>query len=467
MKREDKHIDEVFREGLIDLNVTPPADVWETVEQRISRRKFNFIPVYRLAAASVLLTMIIGSFWLIFLRKPVDRNLADQPVLSNDTQTISKPVTPVQAGKKTVTAVTSREREIKQVASEPRPAEVRNSETQTVNAPAHETQPVIAAMVVLPENKTQVVQEYTGKNQDVFTVLAARSQVLEAPIDLSVKRKAVPAWSMLPQTGDIAEATSSKAQWSIGGNFGPFYTYRTLTSKDNYYISYLNTQENGVVAYAGGFTVNYSKGKSRFSVQTGVNYARMGQMADEVIAFKSIKTGELALLETKGNEFIHVSEGRLAYDENPVFIANQTSPAGMDQSDFLLTRVGSGLYETVGVRLKQDFEFVEIPIILRYNLLDAGFGVNLLGGIGSSFLVSGKSLVLSGSDVIPLGNTADLRTANLNGIVGVGMSYKISKSFSFRLEPTLKYYLNPLNKYSSVHAHPYSIGVYSGLCLSF
>ena len=468
MRKEGKHIDEVFREGLMNLNVIPPAGVWETVEQKISPRKTFVAPLLRLAAASLLLMTIIGSFWLIFLRKPMDRDLADQPGLSDKTNVV-KPVTTVPRQK----AITA-----EQTQAVP-PALPEENNTVVQGRSPETLQPLVDIGAEIQQDEVSPAgPEQPGQagelSHEVERLTTEPMRVLQAEISsipanpemLLAYRPAV--FTEYPGSADrLTEESKAKGAWSIGGNFGPFYTYRTLAATDLNYSRYLNNQESGLMNYSGGLTVFYSGKNGRFSIQTGLGYARIGQVADDIIAFRSIKTGEFALLQAKGNAYIHVSEGRLGYDEHPVFIANRTSPDGMEQADYLLTQVGAGLYETVNVSLKQDIRMLEIPLLLRYKLLDKDLGLNVLGGVGSSILLEGKSLIAHDGDEILLGSTTDLRRANLNGIVGLGVSLKVSGAVSLHLEPTLKYYLNPVNKYSSVRAHPYSVGVYSGVSWTF
>lgn len=468
MRKEGKHIDEVFREGLMNLNVIPPAGAWETVEQKISRRKTFVAPLLRLAAASLLLMTIIGSFWLIFLRKPMDRDLADQPGLSDKT-TVVKPVTPVPGQM----AKTGKQKQTERPAFPEEKNTVVQSQSLETWQPLAGVRPEIQQGEVgtagpeQPARAKELSNEVEPMTTEPMRVLQAEISPLPTNPEMSLAYRRTLLAEYPGPADKFTEESQAKGDWSIGGNFGPFYTYRTLAATEPNYSRYLNNQESGLMNYSGGLTVFYSGKNGRFSIQTGLGYARIGQVADDIIAFRSIKTGDFALLQAKGNDYIHVSEGRLGYDEHPVFIANRTSPDGMEQADYLLTQVGTGLYETVNVSLKQDIRMLEIPLLLRYNLLDKDIDLSVLGGVGSSILLEGKSLIAYGGDETLLGRTADLRRANLNGIFGLGFSYKVSGALSLHLEPTLKYYLNPVNKYSSVRAHPYSVGVYSGVSWTF
>jgi len=486
MRRTGKHMDNVFREGLSDLNVTPPADAWKVIENRISRRKTRPLFVVRLAAASLLLFVLTGSLWLFFLRKPADKGLTDQPVFSSPqsgTTVVTKqsqqqnPVinqkhaysysgvkrsttlaSPSEV-KKSITPVTKQ----KHIASVETP--VSNLQPSEASAGLIKTENEISSErrqnAIVPVTKMPVSTKFTLLLRKAPSVLSATR--IHAALALRANEAQQ---GLLPVSPVIQPKEKNKGVWGLGGDFGPVYAYRNLAS-DNILLSrYLNGQESGIVSFGGNLSVSFKKGK-RVSFQSGLSYYRLGQVSQDIIAFRSIKSGSLAFLETKGNEFIHVSEGQLGYDRNPLFVANRKNPGGYDQIDFLLTRLGTGIYEPVDVLLKQNLEFIEVPLLIRYSLVDKTFGVNLIGGMGTSILLKGQATVISDDGQTVLGNLYDIRRANLNGTLGVGMSYHISSNFLLRLEPTFKYYLNPVNIDAEIAAHPYSIGIFSGISIIF
>ncbi len=478
MKEKGKHMDEVFREGLSDLNVTPPADVWEVVENSIHRRKVIFSLIPRLAAASLLLFVLTGSLWLIFLRKPLDKGLADQPVFSpqqSKTQSISGE-TGKQSPAKTISSL-GREKEKSGQQAEATEKQGYSQAKQQgplasrgTGSPAISS-PVAARIGIEPVNTatTIPVAVLTTTHKIKFVLLIPRdANLLNRPQNiLSLAWRAEkPQFVEMPLSPVVNKQERKQGVWGMGGELGPVYAYRNLASGSPYFIAYLNNEENGMVSFAGNLSVFYQRNK-RFSFQSGVSYYHLGQVSRDVIAFRRIKSGDLAYLRTKGNEFIHVSDGKIGYNGTPLFVANRMNPSGNDQTEYLLNRLGTGLYEPVDVHLKQDMEFVEIPFLVRYKLVDRALGVNLIGGMGSSFLLKGQASVVSQKGETVLGNLYDLRKANINGTLGVGFSYRITSNFQLRIEPTFKYYLNPIYRNADIATHPYSVGVFSGVSIFF
>ena len=462
MKEKGKHIDEVFRERLSDLNVTPPADAWRVIESSVHRRKMRSFYIPRLVAASLLLFVLTGSLWLIFLRKPSDKGLADQPVFSTQpNKTATYPKQPASVTPQNNTAITTT-----QVVKPQPPEKAEKIPTYKPGfiLPVEKTrenhgEAVAVTASSMPENLSLVF--LSPKHNVVLFGEKEMTCSLEGKLLLTETQPA-----LLPVSPVLKNQPVKKGTWGIGGDFGPVYAYRHLAESSPILSSYLNKSENGIISFAGNFSFFY-KGTKHFSVQSGLGYYRLGQEVNDVIAFRMIKSGQLAVLESKGNDFIHVSEGELGYSGTPVFVANRKSPGGNDQVDFLLIRLGTGLYEPVDVQLKQELEFVEIPLLLRYSIIDRTLGLSVIGGMGTSFLVKGQTSLISDEGTTFLGDMYDLKKTNVNGTFGLGFSYKLSSSMQFRLEPTLKYYLNPVFKSPDISTHPYSIGIFSGMSFYF
>ncbi len=472
MEEKGKHIDEVFREGLSDLNVTPPSDAWSEIENRVHRRKV--IPFYipGLVAASLLLFVLTGSLWLIFLRKPSEKGLADHPVfsikpekkLSAAKKEKSKKITPPPVEKQgTATEKTSRERPSVTVAATTAPAKKKGTEPLFTSTPVSS---VSAEDISRPEKVPLALPPTQLAFLSPLGAAGLYGKEDEAvPLDNSRMDDYLRA-EALPVSPVLKNQPQKKGTWGIGGDFGPVYAYRHITEGNPMMMSYLNSSENGIISFAGNFSFFY-EGSKRFSVQSGIGYYRMGQEVNDVVAFRMIKSGDLALLESKGNDFIVASEGKPGYSGTPVFVANRKGASGNEQVDFLLTRLGSDLYEPVDVQLKQELEFVEIPLLLRYKIVDRTVGLNFIGGVGTSFLVKGQTSVISDQGTTVIGDMYDLQKTNFNGTLGLGLSYKVSAALRLRLEPTLKYYLNPVYQSLEISTHPYSIGLYTGMSFYF
>ncbi len=467
MKREDKHgqVDEVFREGLSDLNVTPPADIWKTVKSAIpGRKKVRYLTAFRLAAATLLLFILTGSLWLIYLKKPSDRDLADQPVFSVKN---NKTNTPVVTRREIVTPQPRKDNAGMPVAAVaahntvPKGLDQQKEEVSGKSwgeeLPARETLQGVTPFTRLPGEPVSAGM-LALKNRDVrsgnIDYTAALLNTPPSKLDLG------------PVAPGPAVSTKHVITWGIGGDFGPVFSYRNLPYKTEY-TRFLNDQENGVLSYGGNISF-FIKRKKRLSIQSGIGFYHTGQVSKDMVAFRQIKSGNLAILESKGNNYLYNSGGEPGYDHVPLFIANRMDPAGNDQTEYILTFLGNGLYEPVDAQLKLDYEYMEVPFLLRYRIVDRAFGVNVTGGLAASMLYhSSASVITADGESTTLGQIDGLRRTNFNSTFGVGVSYRITQDFLFRVEPTFKYYINPVSETGGIDTHPFLFGIYSGLSIFF
>jgi hypothetical protein len=118
-------------------------------------------------------------------------------------------------------------------------------------------------------------------------------------------------------------------------------------------------------------------------------------------------------------------------------------------------------------RFVQNFQYIEIPLYLRYSVIDARFDVELMGGVSSSVLVGNDTYLESDAGKSLVGKTQDMQDVSYSGTFGLGLKYGLSSRIYLNLEPRVKYYLNSLNTNSSVTYKPYTIGVYTGVSYQF
>jgi hypothetical protein len=116
---------------------------------------------------------------------------------------------------------------------------------------------------------------------------------------------------------------------------------------------------------------------------------------------------------------------------------------------------------------QQQAQYVEVPMVLRYNLIDKRIGMNLLGGINTNFLVNNLVQLANESEIIANGKIEGLRAVTFSSSLGVGVNYELTKRFNLSLEPTLKVQLNSLNANSNFDSRPYTFGIFSGIAYRF
>ena len=117
--------------------------------------------------------------------------------------------------------------------------------------------------------------------------------------------------------------------------------------------------------------------------------------------------------------------------------------------------------------LNQNFSYLELPVILRYKIVDKTIGINLIGGLSYNLLVHNSVYTTVDGTKYPIGDTNGLNPLTLSSSLGMGMEYNFSDKLSLNLEPTFRYYLNPFSDTTGSFIHPYSFGIFSGVSYKF
>ena len=265
------------------------------------------------------------------------------------------------------------------------------------------------------------------------------------------------------------EGQDSYSRWAIGSQVSPLYSYRSLpeTGEPSASAGYFNDVENGMLAYAGGININYSPRK-RLTLQSGLYYSKMGikignamyAMSEKNFGASSRVTNLLAFTNSSGN----IQAG--GQDDEVSF--SMASEQG--QEDALATITDLTNISSLSVseaEIIQNFEYLELPFIMRYRVVDRKVGFNVLGGMSTNFLVGRDAYFQLNGEKEFLGITQNLKTVNYSSVIGVGLDYAITSKLNLNFEPTFRYYLNSVNTLSVLRSHPYSFGFYTGLRYSF
>jgi hypothetical protein len=253
-------------------------------------------------------------------------------------------------------------------------------------------------------------------------------------------------------------------RWSVAAMASP--TYYSRFNSDNSDISkQLMASEQPLVSYSGGVAFSYKVNK-RFSIQSGLYFSSVGQEVDGINSFGGFQKYDY----NKGDRNFQVlTTNGILYTNNGDVFLNASGPV-----DRILTNYTNDVFDPdkaslqyINNTLRQNFSYLELPIILRYKLIDKAIDFNLIGGISYNMLVNNSVYTIVDGGKYPIGKTDGLNMISFSSSLGMGMEYSFSKNISLNLEPTFRYYLNPFNQSSGTKIHPYSFGIFSGVSYKF
>ncbi len=258
----------------------------------------------------------------------------------------------------------------------------------------------------------------------------------------------------IAETNEEVVAEKKKKQkpehrWNVAPNVAPVY-YSSLANGSSIDPSFSDNPQKGDVNMSYGVQVSYTL-SNRLSVRAGVNNVDLSYSTTGIEVGTGPVSVALRSVDYGGRDIV-------------VTVADKGSFANANSSN------GFGAImpkSTQGdARLIQNINYYEVPLELKYAVINNKIGVNVIGGVSTLFLGNNEISVKADNFTDVLGEANNLSTVSFSTNVGLGLDYKLSKKFTFNIEPMFKYQLNPYTD-SSVNFKPYYFGVYSGLSFKF
>ncbi len=462
MKNKSEKIDQYFRQRLGQYEELPPEAAWKNITVKLghTRRKGIVVLIFRIAAGMALLFSLGVGYYLINKTE----NRVDAPAL-----TINKS-TDVNGNISTKQSETAKE--------------------QTTLKPIKKTR-TRTSIKVSPTDYSEPFMQVQASQSDTRIIPEARRPaghgLLSVDLPGGLPYRPLPSspavtpeeemTTLLAETETEAESDALRqGRWSLGGEFAPLYSHRSISSDnlDAGQVSSLNDSETGVLAYAGGLRLAFSKGR-RLSVQTGVYYSRYGQEKNQIETF-SYNNTEVTTSETAQATYLAVTNSTgVIYSNNP---GNASYEEAITNNSDFNYKSGSAFIGLNGfnstdlapseendIKVEQLFDYLEIPLTVKYKIIDRKFDFSLSGGLVTNLLVNNVVKLEQNGEKTRFGKTDEINQVNYIGSFGLGFEYPLVSGFAFSLEPRFRYYLNPIDK--SALIHPYSFGFFAGVTYNF
>jgi hypothetical protein len=438
MVEREANIDLLFRNGLRDFEALPPADLWEKIKPAVSKPKRSFF--YLRIAASVTILAASGLLTAMLLRN--SPSLTENASISLN--------------------------------SRPEPDKILR---ENIVAPVR---PVALQPVDLNETDQKSTEEvkatitpvslFTLPSPALYTSFIKSKPVREINRNItsgSLQKAYNPSYSDIVSEASVQVKENipvKENKWSVGAMVTPAYYSQVSLSQDDAAKSIIKSEEPAF-SYTGGLTFAYNI-SSRFTVQTGVNYSSVGQKIDGVDSW----SGFGKFVQSKGgNEFqVMTSSGTISSTNSDIYLSDNNSGARVMS---LFTRevfdpVKNDL-PYVSSSLTQNFNYVEVPVLLKYKIIDRNVDLKVIGGVSYNILVNNNAYTTSGGTKYFIGKTDGLSPVTLSSSLGMGMEYSFSGKLSLNLEPTFRYYITPLGGLAGSSIHPYSFGILTGVAYKF
>ncbi len=251
----------------------------------------------------------------------------------------------------------------------------------------------------------------------------------------------------------LAEAKSSK--WSAGPSIAPVY-YDAIGEGSPVHSIFVPNSKSGDINLSYGLTVAYEI-SDRLSIRSGLHRVDYGYDTNDVEFSSSLQASAQGQIDNI--DYTLTSKTLVVQSK-----ANGISSAVADPEAALLDIAAQN--PTRNGTMAQQFGYLEVPVELNYALLDRKFGINLIGGVSSLFLVDNAVTLTSDGLTTEMGEANNINDVNFSTNVGFGLNYRFTPKLQFNLEPIFKYQLNTFSE-TAGDFQPFSVGVYSGLSFKF
>ncbi len=436
MFEREPNIDIVFRNGLKNLEVLPPADMWDNIPPMPVRHTRMRVISGIAAGVAALVSLTLLATWYV-------RN-NNTPVLLSEVTVPGDGLqgSPIDIMEASPISGTEDARTVRFVTlSDPAVPVVEAVPDLTADEPA-----VLIASADIPEQRTEPGEPVILFPDEITVINAGRFAGAEEGIMATMAE---------------AKTAPARQRFLVGASMSPAIGFSP--SGNNQRLAELISSERSRPSYSTGVTVGY-RISDRLTIQSGIGMASVGQTISDVNVyaglsdFYAVKSSYLYSVET--------ASGTILSGNTDLYLTGSKDRVGTliqgnmaDPSKYQLTQVGSDI--------QQVFRYLEMPVVLRYKVIDRKLGLNLSGGVAYGLLVDNTAYTGEGSDLIRVGHTEGINIHNISSQLGLGMEYSLSGKITFNLEPVFRYYMTPLSDISGSLYKPYSLGFWSGFSFKF
>ncbi|WP_051941670.1 porin family protein [Maribacter forsetii] len=503
---QKKNIDELFRDKLSDFKQTPDNKVWRAIDASLDKRKKKrIIPLWwsfgGIAAAIMIGLLVFNPFTEEHTTNEILVDTDNESEVINDIQPTSKTEVFIDSIDNNTNPIVEQSTTVKEEQSSDaksnslnnkddynRGAVVNNNSNQNSepvsiiakknttasdnNATAHEalmaentasprtakndiensSNHIQKTKVMIADNNTDAIIQSDSNNMVKENAIAENTNVKEITEVEEPNKKSI--FEEIEGQEELKKQKVTSNRWSAGPNIAPVY-FNALGEGSPVNSIFTPNTKSGNVNMSYGVTVAYAVTK-KLTIRSGINKVDYGYDTEDV-AFSSSSS-----LASKGGQLSTIN---YAETSNTLTIASNI----VTSEKYTTTNLAQDVTAKSPTRdgfMSQQFGYLELPLELNYTLLDKKFGVNIIGGVSSLFLIDNSVSLTSGDLTTEIGEANNINDLNFSANMGLGLNYNFSQKVRFNVEPIFKYQLNTFSDINGTF-RPYSVGVYSGLTFQF
>jgi hypothetical protein len=462
MNKEKNHIDDFVGGAAKGYSEAPPGYAWKNLSESLDAKKKRRVVAYFSWAATIAGIIIAFSIGYFVSNNSTSKVQVITQNEGNQTSVFS-PQSSNISQKSASNTNTSANQNTKSLKSEVKTnkspfathekQQYSNKNSQSINSiqPTIKTIQLIDSIDTNPvstiKNSLSSVENPVSVTQPNDSKKKVKNDTLIDPLQLNTIKPTIAEFEI--QTKE-PEKKKNKSRWSLGAGVSPVYAFRNsggnFEKKDTYVfnspvtsLGVNNSEEAGIMTYSAGFNTSYSLSK-RWNILSGLFYTRFGQ-----------ETGAFSFQQESENSFVSGTSAGYIY-------SSEVEEIGSSQN-----LGGAYLYDESNTRLLQNFDYLEIPMMMQFKFIDRKIDVFVSGGLNTFLLVNNNSYIQEGNNKSEIGQTDNLRSVVYGGLFGLGTEFPVSNQIYFNIEPLYKQTFSTISKNSGIRFKPYSVGVLTGL----
>lgn len=429
------NIDKLFIDKLKSFQASPDEKVWQKIERKLKKKKQKKgIPIWwSYSGVAALLTL---GFFLFPISDNEFNEIENNVVSSPKQLNIKKELLEKKGNRNLNNAnkIYTAEKKIK-VSSQ--------KENSSRKKMTHDSKNNFQ-IALLEKNKIkQFIQPITIHIENTFNIIEPK-KLKNKTKGLDFSKEVKDNISML--LNEEKKNAKKKKNWSISPLIGLLNS--NSYTKSSPVSSSLSNSTKGDYTYSYGLQVSYQLNR-KYSVQTGLHFQEISyQNKNLIVALSNINSS-------------NINSSNINFDTRTNFdmieLNSNVETSGNISAANIVSRNGN---------LNQRYGYIEIPIEIKYNLIEKNsFKTELIVGASSLFLNENET-TLETESFSSSGKMNNLNNINFSANIGVIFSYKFDKKWALNFSPMLKSHLNTFNNNSNGFK-PYYFGVYSGINLNF
>lgn len=517
--KENKNIDQFFKDKFENFEVNPPEEIWENIEEKLQKKKKRRVIPFWWFGSGVAALFVIGLFifnnnYIVEIHPVNDvviennttiktnslqeKNIQNQNVIKENTEIATSESDKNNASEETNTETNNVYKESLDsnenssvVSSEKKSTIINNdyknsikkekntiqnsnntivnntkSGTKKNNKFLNESDAITKLKITEKENETVEKQENIVQNNSNFNETKSE---LNKDNNIELGKIAMKNHNSVATKGEVNTSKDSTAIATVETNeleelLKEKETQIAQEQKMNRWQVTPNLAPIYFGSFANGSPLDSNLDENAKSFNTNLSY---GVIANYNINKKiKIRTGINSFTvdyNTNDIVFFQSSNARMMKNVNPTNEGSLIEIIPIKNINPLFNKMMTE--QNTGV-LNQKMGYIEMPMEISYTLIDKKFGVELIGGMSTMFLNKNEVYLEADGINLKIGEASNLNPVHFSTNIGVGLHYALFKNIQARMEPIFKYQINTFSR-DSQNFKPYVFGIYSGISYSF